>query len=234
MGKSLTFLSCAIFCFVAVHFWNSTPAGIDLYRFGLFFKVSAFIVPTVVFVLIRVFMRGERKNFGLLLLFVVFLLFGVFHRIAAINTYFNNFSESAHTEPISGSHDRVVALTWLRNNSHEDDIVATNRFCIPYIDPCIKKWYLVSAISRRRVLAEGFGYGLPVGDGATDAIKRNLNSSEFGRKPTQHLWQYLTTSNVKWFVVDSAAGRTTDSWEPFAKVVFQNSEMKILKLADHL
>jgi hypothetical protein len=164
----------------------------------------------------------------------VFLLFGVSHRISAINTYFNNFSESAHTEPISGSHDRVVALTWLRNNSDEDDIIATNRYCIPYIDPCIKKWYLVSAISRRRVLAEGFGYGLPVGDGATDAIKRSLNSSEFGRKPNQHLWQYLTSSNVKWFVVDSAAGRTTDSWEPFAKVVFQNSEMKILKLADHL
>jgi len=234
IGRSLAFLSCAIFCFVAVHFWNSTPAGIDLYRFGLFFKVSAFIVPTVVFVLIRVFMRGERINFGLLLLFVVFLLFGVFHRIAAINTYFNNFSESAHTEPISGSHDRVVALTWLRNNSDEDDIIATNRYCIPDEDPCIKKWYLVSAISRRRVLAEGFGYGLPVGDGVTGAIKRSLNSSEFGRKPTQHLWQYLTTSNVKWFVVDSAAGRTTDSWEPFAKVVFQNSEMKILMLADHL
>ena len=69
-----------------------------------------------------------------------------------------------------------------------------------------------------------------VGAEAADATKRSLNSSEFGRKPNQHLWKYLTSSNVKWFVVDVAAGRVTDSWEPFATVVFQNSEMKILKL----
>jgi len=234
VGTAFALLSCALFCFIAVHFWESTPAGIDPYRFGLFFKVSAFIIPTVVFVLIRVFMRGERKNSGLLLLFAVFLLFGVFHRASAIDTYFNNFSESALIEPISGSHDRIVALTWLRNNSNENDIIATNRYCIPYAEPCNKKWYLVSAISRRRVLAEGFGYGLPVGDGATVAIERGLNSSEFARKPNQHLWKYLISSNVKWFVVDAAAGRVTDSWEPFATVVFQNSEMKILKLTEHL
>ena len=234
IGTALALFFCSVFCYTAVRFWDSTPAGIDQYRFGLIFKMSAFIIPIVIFALIQIFFREERKNLGLLLLFAVFLLFGVSHRLSAINTYFNNFSESAHAEPISGSNDRVVALTWLRNISDEDDIIATNRYCIPDEDPCIKKWYLVSAISRRRVLAEGFGYGLPVGDGVTDAIKRSLNSSEFGRKPTQHLWQYLTSSNVKWFVVDSAAGRTTDSWEPFAKVVFQNSEMKILKLADHL
>jgi hypothetical protein len=196
--------------------------------------VSVFVIPAVVFVVVRTFVKGERQNHGLILLFVVFLLFGLFHRTSAIETYFKNFSESTHIEPISGSRDRVVALTWLRNNSEENDIIATNRYCIPYIEPCIKRWYLVSAISRRRVLAEGFGYGFPVGDGNTVATERSLNSSEFGRKPNQHLWEYLTSSNVRWFVVDAAAGRVTDSWKPFATVVFQNSEMKILKLADHL
>ena len=234
MGTALALFFCAVFCYTVVRFWNSTPAGIDPYRFGLIFKVIAFIIPTVIFGFIHIYVRAERKNLGLLLLVAVFLLFGVFHRTSAINTYFNNFSESAYTEPISGSHDRVVALTWLRDNSDENDIIATNRYCIPYIEPCTKKWYLVSAISRRRVLAEGFGYGLPVGDGVNIATERSLNSSEFGRKPNQHLWTYLNSSNVKWFVVDVAAGRLTDSWEPFATVVFQNSEMKILKLAEHL
>jgi hypothetical protein len=234
IGTALTLLFCAFFCYTAVRFWDSTPAGIDLYRFGLIIKVSVFVIPAVVFVVVRTFVKGERQNHGLILLFVVFLLFGLFHRTSAIETYFKNFSESTHIEPISGSRDRVVALTWLRNNSEENDIIATNRYCIPYIEPCIKRWYLVSAISRRRVLAEGFGYGFPVGDGNTVATERSLNSSEFGRKPNQHLWEYLTSSNVRWFVVDAAAGRVTDSWKPFATVVFQNSEMKILKLADHL
>jgi hypothetical protein len=234
IGTALTLLFCAFFCYAAVRFWDSTPAGIDPYRFGLIFKVSVFVIPAVVFVVVRMFVEGEKQNYGLILLFVVFLLFGLFHRASAIETYFKNLSESTYIEPISGSRDRVIALTWLRNNSEENDIIATNRYCIPYIEPCIKRWYLVSAISRRRVLAEGFGYGFPNGDGATVAIERSLNSSEFGRKPNQHLWEYLTSSNVRWFVVDAAAGRVTDSWEPFATVVFQNSEMKILKLADHL
>lgn len=234
MGTAFALFFCAVFCFTVVYFWDLAPAGVDPYRFGLIFKVSAFIIPTAVFVLIRVFTQGEKRNFGLLLLIAVFLFYGVSHRASTINTYFNDFSESTNIEPISGSHERLSALTWLRNNSDEDDIIATNRYCIPYSDPCIKKWYLVSAISRRRVLAEGSGYGIPFGAEAADATKRSLNSSEFGRKPNQHLWKYLTSSNVKWFVVDVAAGRVTDSWEPFATVVFQNSEMKILKLTDHL
>jgi hypothetical protein len=92
IGTALALFFCAVFCYTAVRFWDSTPAGIDLYRFGLIFKVSAFIIPIVVFALIQIFFRDERNNLGLLLLFAVFLLFGVSHRISAINTYINNFS----------------------------------------------------------------------------------------------------------------------------------------------
>jgi hypothetical protein len=228
------FSCCLIFSYCMVYLWNSTLLGIDPYRFSLIFKISTLIIPVLLYVLARILLKDSARNTGLLLLFVVFMLIGVFHRTSFAGSYFNSFSNHSKIEPISGSENRIDALTWLRNNSHEDDIVATNRYCIPYVEPCTKKWYLVAAISRRRLLIEGFGYGLPIGKGVSVASERMINSMEFGRKPNKHLWEYLDSFDVKWFVVDAAAGRVTDSWEPFATVVFQNSEMKILKLADHL
>lgn len=225
---------CAIFCLGAVRFWNSTPSGVDVYRFGLIFKILVLAMPCIFFVISQTFFRKACTYHGYFILFAAFLIFGVSHRFFAAETYFDRFSIDQQIEPISGSDQRIEALTWLRQNSHENDLVATNRFCIPNVDPCAKKWYLVSAISRRRLLIEGFGYGLPVGKGASIASERMINSIEFGRKPNEHLWEYLKTFNVKWFVIDAAAERVTNSWEPYANVVFQNSEMKILRISDHL
>lgn len=234
VGTIFMLLISFIFCFCAVRFWDSTPADFDPYRFGLIFKICVFTFPFFTFLLIRWLLNREFKALGFNLLFSIFLLFGISHRISAIEAYFNNFSIDKKIEPISGSEKRKEALTWLEQNSNENDLVATNRFCIPNVDPCNKKWYLVSAISRRRLLIEGFGYGLPLGKGVSVASERMINSMEFGRKPNRHLWEYLKSFNVQWFVVDSAAGRVTDTWEPFATVVYQNSEMKILKVSNQL
>lgn len=234
VGKRWALLGCAMYCFVAVRYWNYSPAGIDLYRFGLIFKIGVFIFPILIFIFLRVTLKIKESRPGLLLLFAVFLLFGIFHRAAGIADYISTHSIKAKIEPISGSPQRTEALTWLRNNSHENDVIATNRFCIPNLDPCNKKWYLASAISRRRLLIEGFGYGLSSSESVSVASERMINSMEFGRRPNQHLWKYLNSFNVKWFIVDAAAGRVTDSWEPYATVIYQNSEMKILKVSDHL
>ena len=232
IGTALALFFCAVFCYTVVHFWNSNPAGIDLYRFSLIFKVSAFIIPTTVFALIQIFFRDERKNLGLLLLFAVFLLFGVFHRTSTIQTYFNNFSESARTEPISGSHDRVVALTWLRNNSNENDIVATNRFCIPDVKPCDMKWYLTSAISKRRMLVEGTRE--PVLDSGALVEEKISASIEFGQSPSKQSYEFLRNFNTQWFVVDASMSNSNLTWEPYASVEFENTEMKILRLQKNL
>ena len=186
------------------------------------------MIPTATFMIVRIFSKCDRRNIGLLLLFVVFLFFGVFHRASAVNTYFNNFSESARNEPISGSPGRIAALTWLRNNSDENDIVATNRFCIPGVEPCDMKWYLVSAISKRRMLVEGARF--PVLDPSALIGEKTSASIQFGQSPSKQSYEFLRNFNTQWFVVDASMSISNLTWEPYASVVFENSEMKILRL----
>ena len=232
VSNVVTFLCCAIFCFSAVHFWDFTPAGIDPYRFGLIFKICAFVIPALVFIFIRLFLKGESNPSGVLVLFAVFILFGIFHRTSSIDSYFNNFTDSEQSEPISGSPDRVAALTWLRNNSDETDIVATNRFCIPGVEACDMKWYLVSAISKRRMLVEGARE--PVLDPGALVDEKISASIEFGQSPSKQSYEFLRNFNTQWFVVDASMTNLNLTWEPYASVEFENAEMKILRLKNNL
>jgi hypothetical protein len=232
VSNVLIFLFCAIFCFSAVHFWDFTPAGIDLYRFGLIFKIFAFMTPVLVFISIQMIFKGERNLSGVLVLFTVFILFGIFHRTSSIDSYFKNFTDSEQSEPISGSPNRIAALTWLRNNSDENDIVATNRFCIPGVKPCDMKWYLVSAISKRRMLVEGARE--PVLDPGALVEEKISASIEFGQSPSKQSYDFLRNFNTQWFVVDASMSNLNPTWEPYASVEFENAEMKILRLKKNL
>ena len=119
-------------------------------------------------------------------------------------------------------------MTWLRENSSADDIVATNRFCIPGYEQCDMKWYLVSAISKRRMLVEGNRE--PVVDPNALITEKIDSSIEFGQLPTKQSFEFLKEFGTKWFVVDTAAGPINSTWEPYASVEFKNSE----NLKNHL
>ena len=130
------------------------------------------------------------------------------------------------TDPnlIQGSVLQNEALTWLRDNSKTDDVVATNRFCIPNIDPCNQKWYLVSAVSRRRILIEGFA-------NSPDLIRKQKHSQGFADHANNLDYLFLAGHNVKWIVVDKVALQSdANSWAPFASIAFKNDDMIILKL----
>jgi hypothetical protein len=51
----------------------------------------------------------------------------------------------------------LESLNWLRNNSDESDVIATNRFLCPGSEPCgfDESSYLISAVANRQVLIEG-------------------------------------------------------------------------------
>ena len=190
------------------------------------------MIPALAFIFIRIFFKRESNPSGVLVLFAVFILFGIFHRTSSIDSYFNNFTDSEQSEPISGSPDRVAALTWLRNNSDETDIVATNRFCIPGVEACDMKWYLVSAISKRRMLVEGARE--PVLDPGALVDEKISASIEFGQSPSKQSYEFLRNFNTQWFVVDASMSNLNPTWEPYASVEFENAEMKILRLKNNL
>jgi hypothetical protein len=125
---------------------------------------------------------------------------------------------------IQGSVLQNEALTWLRENSRINDVVATNRFCIPNVDPCNPKWYLVSAVSRRRMLIEGFA-------NSPDLISKQKHSQGFADNANYLDYTFLIGHKVKWIVVDNIAIQSDGhSWAPFANIAFKNDDMTILQL----
>ncbi len=149
------------------------------------------------------------------------------------------------------------AMLWLQHNSNQDDLVATNFIAGGEIRDFFttaafpSSNLAISAISRRRVLVEGDSWGnvglvftkvsrvpLPiVGEGIftlqniapTWLNERIRMSHQFGWRPNSETAKYMKKMNIDWFVVNKAK-QMPSTWEPYASVAFENSEVIILKL----
>jgi hypothetical protein len=154
--------------------------------------------------------------------------------------------ESNNETPIFvGSAESNAASTWLNTNSTDDEIVATNRFCVDSATPrCLFPKFLgVSAATRRIMLIEGpynlFGrtrdqLTLPLEDESFYPLvgqERLELSRGFADRPTAEIAARLRELGVDWFYLflDNTENR---NWAPFATVEYQNSEVAILKLTD--
>jgi hypothetical protein len=247
----------AIAAIIGFKTWFWSPANFDLHRAHLVitftnavgFLLIALIAPPLVSRFVksphpRIYSQVLRA----ILLVSLVISLGVIRRID--NFYsFSNHDQLSVTSPdlIQGSIDHVAALTWLRNNSDPEDIVATNRFCIPGLDYCNPKWTIVSALSRRRMLIEGYSYGQIRGSSipqdpslppwAQDAGQplesqnRLKFSIEFAEQPTKTSSYFLRSQNVSWVVVDHAAQQSgVSDWSPFGSVAYQNDAISVVLL----
>ncbi len=134
------------------------------------------------------------------------------------------------------------AMLWLQHNSIQDDLVATNFIAGEKIRDFFTNASFpssnlaISAVSRRRVLVEGDSWGnvglvftaLP-NIAPTWLNERLLMSHQFGWRPNSETAEYMKEMNIDWFVA-SKAKQMPATWEPYASVVFENSEVIILKL----
>lgn len=225
---------------VSMQLWNLRLSGFDPYKSGFILKwISQFVVwGMATFVLIflhKLTKRGPsainnatRYYLAIVVLMSSSFSFGIVQRIEnAIRLKNLNGSIEQSTDTISGSKDLVVALTWLRNNSNQDDIVATNRYCIPKVEPCSPRWFLVSAISRRRMLIEG-GYAFNLSE---DREERRKFSIQFAENGDMESANWLKKNRVRWVFVDYSAQESGKrSWEPFGLVVFRNAGASIVQL----
>ena len=144
-----------------------------------------------------------------------------------------------------GSTEVNLASDWLRERSNPDDVLATNKFCIPKaavtcIDP---KYFGVSSTTQRQMLIEGPYYVVSgphfssqpnVSDETKypDWVRERLDLSRgFADKPNAEITAKLREYGVDWFYLfkENTANR---NWEPYGTVKYENTEVAIIQLND--
>lgn len=130
----------------------------------------------------------------------------------------------------------VAALSWLRESSSSNSIVATNRFLCPSPEPCSydDSSFLISAVARRRVLVEGPRFvigGRPYPQWMTDRIKL---STRFAEQPNEEDFQTLKDYGVSWFVVSERFLQTQtlieSDWSKFGTIRYHRDGIAIIEL----
>jgi hypothetical protein len=136
------------------------------------------------------------------------------------------------SEVISGSAQYRTLLLWLRNNSDEKDVVATNRYCSTSTDlpaNCSAMWSLTSAITGRQMLSEG-SWTVNIVSGMENEAENRRNLVEnFVNGPSNESKELLLNYGVRWVVADFAV-TNAKSWGGIAEIRFKNKAGAILEL----
>lgn len=130
------------------------------------------------------------------------------------------------------STEEIEALDWLRTNSSNDSIVATNRTLCRPNSRCEKdeSRYLISSVAKRRVFLEGPRFvvgGRPYPEWIDERIDVSL---DFAEKPDQSSLRRLRQSGVSWFYLLKT--QSTPSRSAFARlgsVEFENPSVLIVR-----
>lgn len=220
-------------------FYDRVWVGDDHY-FLTDFAIMIPLFVSILGVVAAISMRPFGINIELKRLLALLLL------VSTAGSYFGNAkafsdkgvwaSRNVRFEPadiIAGSNNYRKLLLWLRNNSDQNDIVATNRFCTLTTERppfCTAQWALPSAIAGRQMLSEG-SWTVNIISGMEDELmtRRNL-VADFIDRPTTERRTSLLEFGVRWVVVDYAVTKTRD-WGDFAQVRFVNKAGAILELA---
>ena len=120
------------------------------------------------------------------------------------------------------SDSEVAAAAFLRDTAGSGDLVATNVTYSP----------LVPALTGLQTEASGLLYQAPYGRAAflDTLLQREAASWAFIDRPTPKTAGPLCEAGVDWLWVDPSRTDIT-SWAPYADVVFENSDVAVLKLA---
>ena len=233
-------LIALVAAFACIKVWNKSiyaGSGYESLRFKFLATLCGFLI--IIFLTSALYLFTKKAtmiNFHLphFCLVGVFILFNL---AIGFNQQITNFATRSQIESsdpsdpnlITGSINQLEALDWIRFNTDESDVLATNRFCIPGLSFCISKWQLVSAVSHRRLLFEGGYYELPsIPD--KELVKRYLLSTEFGLNPSPLALKQLCDYGVRWYFYDHSVANPLNSWEPYATTQLQNEGVSLLKL----
>ena len=222
--------------------WSSSSAISNLTNSAIV-KIGAISLPWLIAIILRNFFvilnKGQsgKKRIGPTLASII-LIISVCSSYRLIYQYrisvkqIHQIQVGQTNDSMSGSTDQLAIFNWLRTNTSELDIVATNRFCISYDSNCNSKWMLLTAISHRRAFIEGGYFDWLTRNRIPSVTQQSKFDSciSFAVSPNFENWSSLAASNVSWFVVDHVASLPLETWEPFATIVMKNSSMTLLKV----
>jgi len=224
--------------------WNWTPSRFDQYRFSYSIKLllqlllwTTALVGSFLLCRPRHCVVDQRPSHQIrayvasLILISSSISFGVVQRYGMFRNLSHRVTiDSSDPNLVTGSTGHIAALSWLREHSDQNDVVATNRFCIPGVESCISKWFLVSALSHRRMLIEGGYFDASHLPNSAEAEKIKY-SKEFAEHPTTQGTVWLLDHGVTWVFIDYVAQDSgLRSWEPYGTTMFSNSVASIVKL----
>jgi hypothetical protein len=144
------------------------------------------------------------------------------------------------------SHDEQQAALWLNRHSADDDVVATNVFCIPtgYSPHCRHSAFWVSALTGRQLFIGAWGYtekNLQAYGRGGDVPYQRLPSPwpdrvalslDAVRSPSTSVMAELKRRGVKWIFADLRATEVSPRLDEFATPRFRNADVMIYRLHD--
>ena len=146
------------------------------------------------------------------------------------------------------SSDELVAMTWLREHSDQDDVIITNVHCRP-VEPvpfCDARGFWVVGLSGRRAVLEGWAYTADAQDlqGVEGRVyarqpspfvhRATLNDAVFERGDVDAIRELSLRHGAKWIVAVDRAGKLSPLPESVAARRFDNGAVTILEIVDEM
>ncbi len=229
------------------------------------FRSLVVLIPLGVSILIYLVVRQKRpKTLGLSISVLVLISFastsfGVFSNNIVerqSRTYAERTRQKSSMDQLFANGSRDVG-TWIRANSAESDIFASNFFCDDM--KCSGDGWFEKSIGNTPHKFTPAGYGTYTGfrswsvelalesqrqfliqayvnfwqyESPPDWLRERVKASvEFADSPTVQTFDYLKTKRVTWFVVDLES-TTNRNWIEFATEMYSNDRFLVLKLRD--
>lgn len=194
-------------------------------------------------------LRGQRKT-GVVIALIAVVGVGAANLPIKVRPYAVGLANGTlpSTSPTGVSADMIAAAQWVRGNSSNDDIVATNVHCRNLTADglrgprCLSVSFWVSAFTERRVLIESWGYtNRIVGTATSGGVRYNeqpfwdqelLDANDIVfTAPTQTRVDLLRDRHhVRWLVADRRLPVSPELAQ-FARLRFQNQDAAVYELA---
>ena len=184
------------------------------------------LIPLII--LIRGSHHLNRKHLSIFCVVLFSLIVGFIQRT---DTFFSNASQIfGHGKPPMYSSELAESLDWVAENTDDQAIFATNRFCVLGLEPCMARWSLYSAYTQRRFFIEGYVYNFGYSKLPIEAQKRLDLSIDFAENPSELLVSRFVESSVNFYLLDKLApyDRSTE-WSQFGEIRFQNNAIILIE-----
>ncbi|GGO65587.1 hypothetical protein [Nonomuraea cavernae] len=200
----------------------------------------ALAVVVALAVLVLVVLKPGRRGWALLLTALAAIGLPAAHHARVLSFAYGGGGQAASAEPgVAVPQGALAAARWLRANSAEDTLVATNVHCRwGFENPCDTRQFWMSALTERRFLIEGWAFtstnadrwqpGLPVMSlPFWDRARFEANEAAFAAPSTGAVQRLRERYGVGWLFVDGTRPGVSPDLADFARLRFRSGDFAV-------